>query len=385
MPKRCKNCGAQVEEAARICPSCNNLAFDEPTRIELSNAQLQELTNSVAEHLGKKPKILWGVTWRVGLLIFAHLGIPGAITGWNIWSSFDNFRTETTQNIETNFLLLDKASSNQIEKAYAEITNDIAAKFELLTYRNRAWFPEFAEHVEADGFDFFGHADGRGGDGFGLGVVEDAEGNGDTVAMLFVAPKAKVEFLLAQAFPGNLEAGDVLLAFEKPSRGIGAFGDIFRSGIFTGIMVEELDQFSGSDDGGTAGNVLAGGHSHAGGVFPEVFHGAEFFLFNNPAAIAGPLPVGKVLVVDGRAGEPGGEEFFDGRKFIQPWEDFRTALAVEEAKIEFFANLVRTTGNLADGSARVTPRFCAFWFFRAVLNIFFVIHGGIFSWEEKNR
>jgi uncharacterized membrane protein YvbJ len=131
MPKKCKNCGTAVEDTVKICPSCSNLAFEQTAKFELSSEQLQELAKVVSENLTKKPRILWGVTWRVGLLVFALLGIPGAITGWNIWSSFDDFKNTTTKNIKTQFRLLNQSSSNQIVKAYSDITNDVAIKFEI--------------------------------------------------------------------------------------------------------------------------------------------------------------------------------------------------------------------------------------------------------------
>jgi tetratricopeptide (TPR) repeat protein len=130
MPKKCKNCGTAVEDTAKICPSCSNLAFEETTKFKLSQDQILELAKSVSENLAKKPRVLWGVTWRVALLVFALLGIPGAITGWNIWSSFENFALTTTNNIESKFRLLDQSSSNQIVMAYSGITNDVAVKFE---------------------------------------------------------------------------------------------------------------------------------------------------------------------------------------------------------------------------------------------------------------
>jgi hypothetical protein len=106
-----KNCGTAVEDTAKICPNCRNLAFEQTAKFELSGGQLQELAKSVSENLAKKPRGLWGVTWRVALLVFALLGIPGAIAGWNIWNSFENFAFTTTNNIEGKFRLLDQSST----------------------------------------------------------------------------------------------------------------------------------------------------------------------------------------------------------------------------------------------------------------------------------
>jgi hypothetical protein len=131
MAKKCKNCGAVVEDAAKICANCSNLGFEEIARVELSQDQIQEIAKTVAENLSKKPRVLWGVTWRVILGVFVILGIPGAITGWNIWSSLHGFEQSTTAKIESNFKILNQNSSNQIVKAYSDITNDVSAKFEL--------------------------------------------------------------------------------------------------------------------------------------------------------------------------------------------------------------------------------------------------------------
>jgi uncharacterized OB-fold protein len=43
MPKKCKNCGTAVEDTAKICPSCSNLAFEETAKFELSQDQILEL------------------------------------------------------------------------------------------------------------------------------------------------------------------------------------------------------------------------------------------------------------------------------------------------------------------------------------------------------
>jgi predicted nucleic acid-binding Zn-ribbon protein len=133
MAKKCKNCGAVFEDTVKICSNCNNLGFEEIARVELSQDQIQEVAKAVAENLSKRPRVLWGVTWRVILGVFVILGIPGAITGWNIRSSLHGFEQSTTAKIESDFKILNQNSSNQIVKAYSDITNDVAAKFELFT------------------------------------------------------------------------------------------------------------------------------------------------------------------------------------------------------------------------------------------------------------
>jgi ribosomal protein S13 len=131
MSKKCKNCGTAVEDSAKICPTCKNLGFEEIARVELSEDQIQQIVKAVTENLSRKPRILWGVTWRILLGVFALLGIPGAITGWNIWESIHKLEESTTTQIESDFKMLNQNSSNQIVKAYSEITNNESVKFEF--------------------------------------------------------------------------------------------------------------------------------------------------------------------------------------------------------------------------------------------------------------
>jgi hypothetical protein len=133
MAKKCKNCGAIADDTTKICSNCTNLGFEEIPKVELSNDQIQEIAKVVTENLSKRPRVLWGVTWRVILGIFVILGIPGAITGWNIWSSMQAFQQSTTATLESHVKLLNQTSSNQIVSAYSDITNDVAAKFQAFT------------------------------------------------------------------------------------------------------------------------------------------------------------------------------------------------------------------------------------------------------------
>ena len=133
MSKKCKNCGAVVEDTTKICPSCDNLGFDEIAKIELSRDQIEEIAKAITDNLSKRWRVLWGVAWRVFLGIFLILGIPGAITGWNIWSSLQGFERSTTNKMESDFKVLNQNSSDQIVQAYSYITNDVAANFTLFT------------------------------------------------------------------------------------------------------------------------------------------------------------------------------------------------------------------------------------------------------------
>jgi hypothetical protein len=96
----------------------------------LTREQFAELEKTITEKLGKSSSLAWRLTWRVALVIFTILGIPGAIVGWSIWSSMQSFEQTTTTNIQTQFTLLSQVSSNQITKAHSVISNDVVIKFE---------------------------------------------------------------------------------------------------------------------------------------------------------------------------------------------------------------------------------------------------------------
>ena len=131
MSKKCKHCGKVVEDGVSMCPSCQNLAFVEVPKAELSHEQFQELVKSATDKLQTSSSLAWRLTWRIALIIFGILGIPGAIVGWSIWSSMQDFERTTTTNIRNHFMVLSTASSNQIIDAHSAISNDVVAKFEL--------------------------------------------------------------------------------------------------------------------------------------------------------------------------------------------------------------------------------------------------------------
>jgi hypothetical protein len=131
MTKKCKHCGEVVETAVSICPKCQNFAFVEIPKVELSHEQFQELVKSATDKLQTSSSLAWRLTWRVALVIFAILGIPGAIVGWSIWGSMQGFEQTTTTNIQARFTLLSQVSSNQIAQAHSAISNDVASKFEM--------------------------------------------------------------------------------------------------------------------------------------------------------------------------------------------------------------------------------------------------------------
>jgi hypothetical protein len=227
--------------------------------------------------------------------------------------------------------------------------------------------------VEADGFDFFGVADGGGSDLPGIGILENTKANSDAVALLLVALEAEVGFMVAQAFPGDFKAFVVLLAFKKFGGGIGAFGDVRGSGVLIIFFVHEFEKFAGSYGSNTARDAATGGLGEASGIFAEVFHGADVFFFIKPTPVTDFPPVAKVFKADRDASELSGKVLFDGGKFVKPSEDFPAFVAVVEAEIDFLAQVGGKAGNLADTGMEFFP------LVRTVLNLFFVTHAGIFS------
>lgn len=131
MAKKCKHCSTVVEDAVSMCPNCQNLAFTDVAKIELSHEQFQELVKSATDKLQTSSSLAWRLTWRVALVIFTILGIPGAIVGWSIWSSMQSFEETTTKDMKTRFTVLSTNLSNQIEAAHSTISSNVTAKFEI--------------------------------------------------------------------------------------------------------------------------------------------------------------------------------------------------------------------------------------------------------------
>lgn len=134
MAKKCKHCSTVVEDAVSMCPNCQNLAFIDVAKVELSREQFQELVKSATDKLQTNSGLAWRLTWRVALVIFAILGIPGAIVGWSIWSSMQSFEGTTIADIKTHFTVLSTTLSNQIVEAHSAISSNVAAKFEIYEF-----------------------------------------------------------------------------------------------------------------------------------------------------------------------------------------------------------------------------------------------------------
>ena len=111
----------------------------------------------------------------------------------------------------------------------------------------------------------------------------------------------------------------------------------------------------GSERGSTSGHLIATGGGKSGGVLPELLDLGEAFLALKPMLVAGHAPVGKVLRRNGFAVELGGQDFFDGLEVVEPGEDDGGGVAIQEALVELFADIVGEAGDFA--TARGRPGF----------------------------
>lgn len=205
-----------------------------------------------------------------------------------------------------------------------------------------------AVDAAADHFYLFFVADGFGTDGFGLGVVENAEGDLGGVALVFVPGKGELFVPDADTFSIVQEADMTLVGMVESGYGVSDFYDVVDGTIFEREGVEPFEKAGGNDGGGATGKATTGGAEKIAGVFGKIFEVFEGVLFLEPARVADGTPVGKVLIVDGRAVELGGKDALDGGERVQPGEDLRGGLVIVEAAVEFFADHFGEAGDFAE-------------------------------------
>ena len=80
------------------------------------------------------------------------------------------------------------------------------------------------------------------------------------------------------------------------------------------------------------------------------------FLLNEPVAVAAVHPVGKIWGVDWLTVELFFEDGVDFLQRVKPGDEFCTWLAILDAAVEFFADLVRKAGDFSCSGHR-KPRF----------------------------
>jgi hypothetical protein len=209
-----------------------------------------------------------------------------------------------------------------------------------------AGFPEVAEEVAADEFDFFGIIAGGGFDEFNGFIMGDAQGDGRDVALVLVA--GQEELLVSLLDPGFFEfkASLILVGFVEGGDVGEQFDEVFMGEFLAGIGLEGLEKALGGEGGVTGGQATSSASESAGvtGIFLEEF---ERDLFGEPVLEAGGAPVGEVLGGDGGGGEFGIEDYFDGGKPVEPGEEVGSGLMIADTAVELFAEGVRETGNFA--------------------------------------
>jgi hypothetical protein len=201
--------------------------------------------------------------------------------------------------------------------------------------------------VEAHEFDFLGMTEGGSLNLFGAGIAESAEGDGGGITLLFIALEEKIHFPLAEPLFGDLNTGLGMFTFKKGGSGGGTFDEIIGFALVGVGGVEEFKDFTGGDSGSRRGKEAATGLDNIRGVTTQ-FPGGVNAQVPEPTLVAGLAPMGQIWVIDGSAVKISFEDFFDDRKFVEPGEDLAANLAIAEAMVEFFADIVGKTRNFAE-------------------------------------
>lgn len=237
-----------------------------------------------------------------------------------------------------------------------------------------------AKEMNAKAFNFFGVVPGRAFNGFGAGIAQDAQGDGDGVTLLLVFFEEEGHIALTKAVPGDLDAGLILLLFTNDGNGGGAFGKVVRIG-FGGIeSLEELEYFCGSQGGGGRGEAIHASLGDVGDELVEILDGVDVLLLTKPALIPTGPPVGEVLALDGFAVEVGGEDFLNRGEFVKPGEGFRIFFSIKDALVDLFAKIAGKAGDFAELRMVVVVVWLRRVFVRGDgLNDNFVVHAGILA------
>lgn len=108
-----------------------------------------------------------------------------------------------------------------------------------------------------------------------------------------------------------------------------------------------MEEAADDDGGGTAGKGLAVDLGNAASLTGEAMEGEEGLFLLKPELIAGAAPVIEILALDGLAIEFSIEDFSNGRKAVEPGKNVGGRLVVEQAAIEFVADVVGKAGDFA--------------------------------------
>jgi hypothetical protein len=209
-----------------------------------------------------------------------------------------------------------------------------------------ARFPEVAKEVDAQDFDFFGVIPWGGLNFRGPFIAEQAPSDGHNIALLFIANKDEAQIFLAEAAVLVFEPDFVLFGSDNGFDGGSDFFEVIERQLFRS-GVEEFEDASGDNGVGAAGESLAIGAGDFSGFADEALEAQGGLFLLKPALVASAPPSIEVLAFDGVAAELGGEDFFDGRKAVEPGENVGGGLAVQKAMVELLADFVGKAGDFA--------------------------------------
>lgn len=100
-------------------------------------------------------------------------------------------------------------------------------------FGNRAGLPELRKHVTAQKFDFLSVGGGGGFDLFSAVIAEEAQADGDNVALVLVALKKDLVVSLADPGLRVLEPDVILFGFEESGNSEGGFSEVIGGEVFT--------------------------------------------------------------------------------------------------------------------------------------------------------
>jgi hypothetical protein len=203
------------------------------------------------------------------------------------------------------------------------------------------------KEVKAEGFDFFGIAPGGVFDGFGAGIAQDTASNGNGITLLLIFFKEQGEVALAEALLSDFDAGIGLLLFPKDGNGSGTFGEVAGVGFGRIERFEETKDLGGGEGDGGGGKAFNASLGDVSGEFAEVIDVADVLLVIKPMLVAALAPTGEIGAVDGYAVEVLGKDFFDGREFVKPSQNFGVFLSVEETLVKLFPEFIWKPANFS--------------------------------------
>ena len=209
----------------------------------------------------------------------------------------------------------------------------------------------FTVEETANEFDFLFIADVRSINQVDTFVVKGADDKDRRLALVISARHLELRVFLADSAFGELEAGFVLVCLDEGGDGRKSFQEIVIGDFFRGTGVKDLEELVGGEGSNARGQVLSSPEMPDAACICQV--AGVWCLRGKPPLVAGGTPVAEVLTVDGRAGELAGEDFLYDGEGIEPGKDEGSGLAVAQAAVELFADVVRESGDIADEGAGI--------------------------------